>query len=935
MALKISSFNCFSIRKRIEIVRDLLRENDIVLLQEILLSSDTLDFATNIDSSFYCAHVPSFDPCLHGLNGRLRGGLSVYWNKKLNNIVRPLYFSDCMIGLTISIGNVNYLLINVYMPCDDRTYDSLLKYKNSCADLLAIIETEREKVSIHKVIVVGDFNADPTKGRFWPELESFIAESGMFVTDVDLLPFDSYTYLSSFNSTSWLDHVVVSDRDIVDHLQILYGQTFYDHIPISFELKIPMGTEFNIINNRSLDVNNFIIWDKLSRAERKDYNLNVEVSLGGYLNRALLCSDSNCKSDMHRSLLDDAYAHLVNTLHSASECYTVRCRNRTFHQVPGWNDFCKTKYNVARNYFLNWNSGGRLRSGSVYESMKSSRKIFKEALAKCKRDQNIIKNQKLASSFALKNKCSFWKSVDKLKSRNTISSTIIDNIVEPVKILNIFNDKFKSVFDDKKSQSCNFDFTTKLKKLNNNLVGAKFRIYDFHVSAAISSINDCIGIEGLHSNHFKVAVDSIKGFLSRLFSSFLSHGYMPVRMLLGEIRPIVKNKLGNLSDSNNYRPIMISTNCLKLFEYCILGHLECSFLLNFHQFGFRKYTSTLMATAVLKETIKSYNMKGSKVYAAFLDLSKAFDKINHNILMSKLIDSNVSPVVVNTLLYMYGNQFVNVSFNGEVSRPWLIRNGVRQGGIISPFLFNLYINGVLDQINNCNVGCKLGIIRHNCQAYADDLTLLSPSSNGLQFLIDRIFRLLTDIDLTLNIDKSVFMIFKPNSKIDRGPVPIFKLKGNVMLNVSSCKYLGIIITDDLCNKSDILRCETSFLRQFYSIYRRFYYADMSVLIYLFKSHCLSLFGCELWYNLKGCITTSKCHAINYHKCIKKILGVSWMENNHDICEFANLHTFRHLVNWKMISFAFNLINTKSVCFNRYVLFYKFFRHLCKDERHFL
>ncbi len=68
-------------------------------------------------------------------------------------------------------------------------------------------------------------------------------------------------------------------------------------------------------------------------------------------------------------------------------------------------------------------------------------------------------------------------------------------------------------------------------------------------------------------------------------------------------------------------------------------------------------------------------MKGSKVYAAFLDLSKAFHKIIHNILMSKLIDSNVSPVIVNTL-YMSGNQFVNVSFSGEVSHPWLIRNRV-------------------------------------------------------------------------------------------------------------------------------------------------------------------------------------------------------------------------------------------------------------------
>ncbi len=83
----------------------------------------------------------------------------------------------------------------------------------------------------------------------------------------------------------------------------------------------------------------------------------------------------------------------------------------------------------------------------------------------------------------------------------------------------------------------------------------------------------------------------------------------------------------------------------------------------------------------------------------------------------------------------------------------------RQDGIISPLLFNIYINGVLDQINNYNVGCKLSIIRHNVQAYTDDLTLLPPSSNRFHFLIDRILKLLTDIDLTLNIEKSVFIIF--------------------------------------------------------------------------------------------------------------------------------------------------------------------------------
>ena len=120
-------------------------------------------------------------------------------------------------------------------------------------------------------------------------------------------------------------------------------------------------------------------------------------------------------------------------------------------------------------------------------------------------------------------------------------------------------------------------------------------------------------------------------FISNLFSSFLAHGHVPKEMLRGVIRPIVKDHLGKADDYNNYRPIMISSNCLKIFEYCILGHLQHNLMPDHRQFGFRKHTSTVIAAAVLKETVNSYTTKGSKVYAAFIDMSKAFDKVNHHI----------------------------------------------------------------------------------------------------------------------------------------------------------------------------------------------------------------------------------------------------------------------------------------------------------------
>ncbi len=116
--------------------------------------------------------------------------------------------------------------------------------------------------------------------------------------------------------------------------------------------------------------------------------------------------------------------------------------------------------------------------------------------------------------------------------------------------------------------------------------------------------------------------------------------------------------------------------------------------LNPRQFGFRNGTSTTMAGLILKETIKSYTHKNSKVYPFFLNLSKAFDKVNHFILTNKLCSSKVSPVIVNILSELYSKQYVDLSFNSCKGDSWLLKNGVHLGCIISPLLFNFYIDDI-------------------------------------------------------------------------------------------------------------------------------------------------------------------------------------------------------------------------------------------------
>ena len=117
--------------------------------------------------------------------------------------------------------------------------------------------------------------------------------------------------------------------------------------------------------------------------------------------------------------------------------------------------------------------------------------------------------------------------------------------------------------------------------------------------------------------------------LSMCFTLFFTHSYLPATMIETIIVPIVKNKCGNLCDSNNYRPIALATLMSKLFELVIL--LKCETFLETcpNQFGFKKGHSTEMCMYVLKEMIEFYKSCNTSVFVTFLDASKAYDKIDH------------------------------------------------------------------------------------------------------------------------------------------------------------------------------------------------------------------------------------------------------------------------------------------------------------------
>ena len=143
------------------------------------------------------------------------------------------------------------------------------------------------------------------------------------------------------------------------------------------------------------------------------------------------------------------------------------------------------------------------------------------------------------------------------------------------------------------------------------------------------------------------------------------------------------------------------------------------------------------------------------------------------------------------MTHIYSNQYVKVNYNNCLSSPFKLKNGVRQGGILSPLLFNIYINNVIKSVSQSKVGCKLGIFSSNIIAYADDLVVLAPSVSALQNLLNICYNETKNILLNFNTEKSVCVKFKKcnkfteiNSCIELGNVTLKFVEQMSHLNVN-------------------------------------------------------------------------------------------------------------------------------------------------------
>ena len=176
-------------------------------------------------------------------------------------------------------------------------------------------------------------------------------------------------------------------------------------------------------------------------------------------------------------------------------------------------------------------------------------------------------------------------------------------------------------------------------------------------------------------------------------------------------------------------------------------------------------------------------------------------------------------------------------------------NGVKQGGILSPHLFNVYMDDLSVILNKFQIGCIYGGTIINHLMYADDLCIFSPSVSGLRKLMHCCEKYGDIFNITYNVNKSYCMVIDNKSQNMKYTHPV-TLNNNVLPYTTKCKYLGHIINNNLTDDDDIARQKRYFYAHANVLARKFRFCSSGIKNVLFHSYCGTMYTSSLWCKFK-------------------------------------------------------------------------------------
>ena len=753
-----------------------------------------------------------------------KGGSLLYISNQLDFVERPdlqIYQAKDLESVFVEVKGIkkNYIVGSIYRHPNMSIKDF---NENFLSELM--IRLGREK---KEVLLMGDFNVDLMNYEQNEETNNFI---------------------EILSNNSFLPNITKPTR-ITSHSKTLIDNIFSNS---------PEQLLFS--GNLTAPISDHLIQCSFFRSKAKQDNPNLKA-------RRDFRNFDETKFLLEYDKIDweDTLKTNLDNINDSMEAFLKTLNDLTNKHAP----FKKPSKNEMKRKHSPWITNGILHSlkkrDKLYKefianhdpiqkaSLQNEYKIYRNTLVTLCRLSKVSHYQKYFAE-QKKNLKKVWSGIKSLISNKNKKSGLpntfkIKNLYtsDPKNIANAFNSFYGTIAEKTKSRIPNthMTFSDYLDSPSDRSIFIS-PTDENEVLKLIMELNDkkACGPGSIHVKILKLIAPSISFHLANLFNIAIRNGVFPTSLKDALICPVFKKGEENII--SNYRPISLLSNIGKLLEKIIYNRfksfLDSNNVLFKNQFGFRTAHSTNHALIQITEEIKKHIDKGDIACGVFIDLQKAFDTVEHSILLKKLNYYGIRGIANDLIKSYLSSRYQYVSVHDSSSERTITKHGVPQGSVLGPLLFLLYINDLHKAISHSSVF-----------HFADDTSLLY-SNKSLKKLnkhvnhdLSLLCHWLRANKISLNADKTELILFRSRKKVIPKSLN-FKINGQRILPASSAKYLGIILDEHLTFEDHIKILLPKLSRAIGILARVRHYVPYPTLknIYhsLFQSHLI--YGLQVW-----------------------------------------------------------------------------------------